>query len=56
MAENRILAIRESCETTVAFTRMNYIPCWASLDADCHDQLVLPVRVATLLIAEDNDS
>jgi len=49
------LAIAEGFETADAFTRMNNIPCWASLGARRLDQLVVPSTVTKLLIAEDND-
>ncbi|ATY34919.1 DUF7146 domain-containing protein [Sphingomonas psychrotolerans] len=51
-----ILAISEGFETAEAFTRLNDIPCWASLGARRLDQLVIPEHVTTLLIAEDNDA
>ncbi len=50
------LAIGEGFETAEAFTRLNDIPCWASLGARRLDQLVIPENVTTLLIAEDNDA
>ena len=50
------LAIGEGFETADAFTRLNDIPCWASLGARRLDQLVIPEHVTTLLIAEDNDA
>lgn len=50
------LAIAEGFETADAFTRMNDIPCWASLGARRLDQLVIPASVTRLLIAEDNDA
>lgn len=49
------LAIAEGFETADAFTRLNDIPCWASLGTRRLNQLVIPARVTTLLIAEDND-
>jgi len=49
------LAIAEGFETADAFTRINAVPCWASLGARRLDQLVIPPHVDTLLIAEDND-
>lgn len=49
------LAIAEGFETADAFTRINHIPCWASLGARRLDQLVIPPSITTLLIAEDND-
>ncbi len=49
------LAIAEGFETADAFTRINEIPCWASLGARRLDQLVIPSAVTKLLIAEDND-
>lgn len=49
------LAIAEGFETADAFTRINHIPCWASLGARRLDQLVIPPGITTLLIAEDND-
>lgn len=49
------LAIAEGFETADAFTRLNDIPCWASLGARRLDQLIIPASVTTLLIAEDND-
>ncbi len=49
------LAIAEGFETADAFTRLNDIPCWASLGARRLDQLVIPTSVTTLFIAEDND-
>lgn len=49
------LAIAEGFETAEAFTRLNGIPCWASLGARRLDQLLIPASVTTLLIAEDND-
>lgn len=49
------LAIAEGFETADAFTRMNHLPCWASLGARRLDQLIIPASVTTLLIAEDND-
>ena len=49
------LAVAEGFETADAFTRMNGIPCWASLGARRLDQLVIPSAVTKLLIAEDND-
>lgn len=49
------LAIAEGFETADAFTRLNDIPCWASLGARRLDQLVIPASISTLLIAEDND-
>lgn len=55
-AGGAILAIAEGFETADAFTRMNDIPCWASLGARRLDQLVIPAGVTTLLIAEDNDA
>lgn len=50
------LAVAEGFETAAAFTRMNAIPCWASLGARRLDQLVIPAGVTILLIAEDNDA
>jgi hypothetical protein len=50
------LAIGEGFETAEAFTRLNDIPCWASLGARRLDQLLIPEHVTTLLIAEDNDA
>lgn len=49
------LAIAEGFETADAYTRINHIPCWASLGARRLDQLVIPSAITTLLIAEDND-
>lgn len=49
------LAIAEGFETADAFTRLNDIPCWASLGARRLDHLIIPASVTTLLIAEDND-
>lgn len=54
-AEGSTLAIAEGFETADAFTRMNDIPCWASLGARRLDQLIIPTAVTRLLIAEDND-
>lgn len=50
-----VLAIAEGFETADAFTRLNDIPCWASLGARRLDLLVIPAMITTLLIAEDND-
>lgn len=50
------LALAEGFETADAFTRMNSIPCWASLGARRLHQLVIPSGVSKLLIAEDNDA
>lgn len=49
------LAIAEGFETADAYSRINHIPCWASLGARRLDQLVIPSATTTLLIAEDND-
>ncbi|MDX3911710.1 MAG: toprim domain-containing protein [Sphingobium sp.] len=51
-----ILALAEGFETARAFTLLNQIPCWASLGARRLDQINLPSRVETLIIAEDNDA
>jgi len=49
------LAIAEGFETADAFARVHETPCWASLGARRLDQLVIPAKITTLLIAEDND-
>lgn len=54
--EGPTLAIAEGFETADAFTRLNSIPCWASLGARRLDQLAIPASVTTLLLAEDNDA
>ena len=51
-----ILAVAEGFETAASFAKLHNIACWASLGARRLDQLSIPPRVTTLLIAEDNDS
>lgn len=52
----RTLAIAEGFESAAAFMLLNGVPCWASLGARRLDQLAIPDRVETLLIAHDADA
>lgn len=55
-AGGTLLALAESFETARAFTILNALPCWSSFGARRLDQILLPDRLTTLFLAEDNDA
>lgn len=50
------LALAEGFETARAFTLLHGFSCWASLGARRLDQILLPERLTSLILAVDNDA